>query len=129
MVLPIIKGTTDEVTACDCCGKSPLKMTVIVEIDEEIRYYGSTCATRHTGKKTKEINAEIRALHAKALASARIEVAESSEKKAFDLRFKEREIAKIPIGKESADFVRDVNRALDRKKQEIAKKYNLSSWF
>lgn len=55
-------GTDDSVNACDCCGKSGLKFTVIVELDDgEIAHYGSTCATRNTGKASKVINAEIRA--------------------------------------------------------------------
>lgn len=40
-------GVTDEVTACDCCGKDNLKRTVVLldlEMDE-IKFFGTTCAS------------------------------------------------------------------------------------
>lgn len=41
-------GTTDEVTTCDCCGKTNLKNTVAIrDLDEgEVLYFGVTCAAR-----------------------------------------------------------------------------------
>lgn len=40
-------GTSDEVTTCDCCGKSNLKSTVALSIDEgDAVYFGVTCAAR-----------------------------------------------------------------------------------
>lgn len=41
-------GTSDEVTTCDCCGKSDLKKTVAISDDErgETLYFGTTCAAR-----------------------------------------------------------------------------------
>ena len=45
-------GTTDECTECQRCGKFELKATVVLAIldidgnDEEITYYGSSCAGR-----------------------------------------------------------------------------------
>ena len=41
-------GTSDEVTTCDCCGKSELKSTVAISDDEqgETLYFGSTCAAK-----------------------------------------------------------------------------------
>ena len=54
-------GIDDSVTVCDCCGKSGLKSTVTMELDDgEIVHYGSTCAARNTGKAPKVINSEIR---------------------------------------------------------------------
>lgn len=54
-----ILGTDDAVNTCDCCGKSNLKSTVIVEVDGEVLHYGSVCATRHTKLTAREIKAEI----------------------------------------------------------------------
>jgi len=54
-----ILGTDDAVNTCDCCGKTNLKATVIVEVDGEILHYGSVCATRHTGLNSKEIKVAI----------------------------------------------------------------------
>lgn len=50
-----ILGTDDSTNVCDCCGKTGLKYTVAVEIGGRIMHYGSVCATRHTGKTSKEI--------------------------------------------------------------------------
>lgn len=52
-----IKGTTDDVTTCDRCGKPELKGTVVLEaLDADgngdgIVYFGSTCAGRVFGRK------------------------------------------------------------------------------
>lgn len=40
-----VKGITDEVTTCDCCGKKNLKSAVILANEAgEIVYFGSDCA-------------------------------------------------------------------------------------
>lgn len=45
-------GTTDENTTCDCCGKSNLKMTVVLKDDEgNFHFFGRSCASRATGWK------------------------------------------------------------------------------
>jgi hypothetical protein len=53
-------GWTEEVTTCDCCGKGNLAGTMAMECQDtgEVLYYGSTCATRHAGRKglVKEAN-------------------------------------------------------------------------
>ena len=53
------EGTTDEVTACDCCGRTDLKKTVAVtDLDEnETRYFGTSCVA----KMLKVTSAEVRA--------------------------------------------------------------------
>lgn len=48
----IIKGWTDEVTTCTCCGKQNLKRTCAVENDAGgMEYYGSVCISTVFGKK------------------------------------------------------------------------------
>ena len=43
-----IKGITDSVTTCDCCGKTNLKRTVAIETENgEIVYYGTSCAATY----------------------------------------------------------------------------------
>ena len=54
-----IMGYDDSVNECDCCGKSNLKMTVVVEVNGEVMHYGCVCATRHTGLKSGEIKKAI----------------------------------------------------------------------
>jgi hypothetical protein len=55
-------GWTEEVTACDCCGKSELSGTMALECQEagEVVYYGSVCAKRNTGRKTLQSEATAR---------------------------------------------------------------------
>lgn len=67
-------GNTDEVTACDCCGRTGLKSTVALEAaDEGTVYYGVTCAARALGRTAKEVRSEARdADRAKAAAAQAI---------------------------------------------------------
>jgi hypothetical protein len=52
---------TDEVTTCECCGRSELKATVAMELsDGGILFYGRTCAARNSGKTGQQITKEIR---------------------------------------------------------------------
>ena len=50
-----VRGTTDDVTTCQICGKPELKGTVILDIldedgnTEDITYAGSTCAAKLAG--------------------------------------------------------------------------------
>jgi len=49
-------GTTDENTTCDCCGKSNLKMTVVLrDADGEFYFYGRTCAARATRTTSAQV--------------------------------------------------------------------------
>lgn len=41
-----ILGVNDEVTTCECCGKSNLKLTVVLTDGEGERHYGRDCAAR-----------------------------------------------------------------------------------
>jgi hypothetical protein len=46
-------GTTDEITTCDCCGKSNLKKTVVLQNENgDYLYYGVDCAARTINNKT-----------------------------------------------------------------------------
>lgn len=43
-----IRGITDSVTTCDCCGKTNLKRTVAIETESgEILHYGTSCAASY----------------------------------------------------------------------------------
>lgn len=37
-------GTSGDITTCELCGKSNLKKTVALEIDDQIKHYGVDCA-------------------------------------------------------------------------------------
>lgn len=47
-MLAKVIGISDEVTTCECCGRTNLKRTVVLELGEgfDPAYYGSDCATR-----------------------------------------------------------------------------------
>jgi len=49
-------GITDEVTSCDCCGRTDLKRTIVLERAEDgvIVYFGSQCGARAIGWTTKD---------------------------------------------------------------------------
>jgi hypothetical protein len=47
-----VLGFSDEVTVCDCCGKTNLSGTFGVETDDgETLHYGSVCVNKVYGKK------------------------------------------------------------------------------
>lgn len=56
-----VRGTTDDVTTCQICGKAELKGTVVLDIldadgnTEEITYAGVTCAAKVTGRKATAV--------------------------------------------------------------------------
>ena len=52
-------GITDEVTSCDCCGRTDLKRTVVLERTDDgvIVYFGTSCGARAIGWTTKEFTA------------------------------------------------------------------------
>lgn len=50
-----VLGFTDEITTCDCCGKTNLRGSFGVETDAgETLYYGSVCVNRVYGKTKGE---------------------------------------------------------------------------
>lgn len=50
----------DTVDTCDCCGRTDLKATVAMLLEDGgILYYGRTCAARNSGKTQKAIKQEI----------------------------------------------------------------------
>ena len=64
-----IHGTTDDITTCDCCGRTSLKQTVALEVTEghdagDVRFFGTHCAARAMGRPRSE--AELIAKRAKA---------------------------------------------------------------
>lgn len=53
-------GTTDDVTTCDCCGRTGLKNTVAIEMHDgaDPVYYGVTCAAHALKTTAKEVRYE-----------------------------------------------------------------------
>ncbi|MFE7624295.1 hypothetical protein [Streptomyces sp. NPDC057509] len=63
-----VKGTTDEVTDCELCGKAELKGTVVLATldadgneDGGLCYFGTSCAAKAAGWTVQEVNAGVKA--------------------------------------------------------------------
>lgn len=53
--------TDDSITTCQCCGRTDLKATVLMQSDlGELVHFGRTCAARNSGKTGQQITKEIR---------------------------------------------------------------------
>jgi Cys-tRNA synthase (O-phospho-L-seryl-tRNA:Cys-tRNA synthase) len=50
-----ILGTTDEVTSCDCCGRTNLKKTVALLVNDFPKFFGVDCAAAAMGFSKKHI--------------------------------------------------------------------------
>ena len=61
------RGTTDDVTTCDICGRADLQRTVILEMtladgsSEGVLYAGTDCAARRAGRTEKAVRDEAKA--------------------------------------------------------------------
>lgn len=114
----------DDVTTCQCCGKSDLKCTVAIELDcGEVVYYGRTCAARNTGKAARKINAEIRDEAERRLKAARLEYQQTPEYRAMEQRFAER--PRGLVGAAASDFVEAAVLAAEAVRNEIAERYGV----
>lgn len=119
-----ILGTDDAVNACECCGKSNLKYTVVVDVDGEIMHYGSTCATRHTGKTSAAINQEIKDAYAAKLDAAMREFKSTAEYIAQQVAFSVARGAGL-IGSPFRNATRAASDAANAKSVEIAAKHGV----
>lgn len=122
---PVILGTDDGVTTCDCCGKANLKSTVIVDVEGEVMHYGSVCATRHTGKTSKEIRKDISdALQAR-ISAARKEMNTSAEVAATTAKRDAVRVEGVSFGIAFVNACRAETEAENNLRKTIAAKYNL----
>lgn len=127
-------GTDDSITNCDCCGKSGLKFTVIIELDNgEIAHYGQVCAGRNTGKTRPQISSEIKAHEAAKKAAAQAEWMVHPARIAERARFQERdEYARRTgirmVGLIAMEFVQEAADAADAARKLIAAKHGVPAW-
>lgn len=120
-------GTDDSITNCDCCGKSGLKFTVIIEMDDgEIAHYGQVCARRNTGKDQRTITSEINAHKAAKIAAAQAEWKTHPANLAERARFAERPTNLHGLA--AMEFVREVCEAADAVRNLLATKHNVSRY-
>ncbi|PTT80842.1 hypothetical protein DBR42_18865 [Pelomonas sp. HMWF004] len=118
-------GTDDAVTTCDCCGRSNLKFTVVIELPSgEVVHYGQVCATRNTGKTRPQLNAEMKSHHGEQRAAARRAFQAHPAYLAERARFAERD--RLPVrllGRVAADFVRAARDAADEACREVVARF------
>jgi hypothetical protein len=120
--------TDDSVNTCDCCGRSNLKFTVLVELDNgELANYGSTCASRNTSKSPKVINAEIKQYQIDAIKSAKHEYQSSSVFVAYLSRLLNR--PRTLVGRSAFDFIKNEYFACEQLKSELSVKYSIKSYY
>lgn len=123
--MPKALGTDDSVTTCDCCGKSNLKFTVIIELDSgDVVHYGQVCARRNTGKDQRTITSEINAHKAAKIAAAQTEWKTHPANLAERARFAER--PGNLLGLAAIEFVRAATDAADAVRRELAAKHGVS---
>lgn len=119
-------GIDDSVNTCDCCGKSNLKSTVVMQSSEgEIFHYGSTCATRNTGKVAKVIKQEIDALQQSKILAACAEYYASVEDNTYKAKLQLATQSGIRPGKDFMEFCKAESDIAQDKKRAIAQKYNI----
>lgn len=123
-------GTDDSITTCDCCGKSNLKFTVAIELDDgEIVHYGQVCARRNTGKDQRAITGEIKAEAKRVRDIAAAEYLASPEFVAYRNRLCERDRLSWDdprrAGRNAYEFVREASEAADQLRASIAAKFGI----
>ena len=126
-------GTDDAVNTCDCCGRTNLKFTVVMELDDgEIVHYGQVCAGRNTGKSKPQINGEIKAEAKRVRDAAAAEYMASAAYQAYVLRLHERDRLSWDdprrIGRNGFEFVREACEAADMARAAIAAKYGIRAY-
>ena len=122
-----ILGWTDEVTACDCCGKSDLSGTFGVELDDgAIVHYGSVCVKRNTGIKNPTSAAK--AYENERAEAARAEYRQSAEFRAYFARQNEGHALRIQPGPAFRDFMAEVSEADRAAQARIAAAHNVPAW-
>lgn len=122
-----ILGIDDSITSCDCCGKSGLKFTVIVERAGEVSNYGRVCATKHTGLAYTQIKQNIERAREAISTAAKLEYTDSVEYVVHCNKLRELNKLGVKSGREfyAAQMV-ELARA-DAKKIEIATKYKIAA--
>jgi len=122
-----VLGFTDEVTVCDCCGKSDLSGTFGVELDDgAVVHYGSVCVKRNTGIKNPTKAAKD--YEAERVEAAQAEYRQTAEYRAYFNRQNEGHALRIQPGRAFRDFMADAIAADDAAKARIAAAHNVQAW-
>lgn len=121
-----MRGITDSVTSCDCCGRSDLKSTVVLESDDgTLSHFGKVCASKLLKIGAKEVMALATAAKEQAQLAARL------EEEAHPLNKKLQELCAKHAGKcytERAWFLGAITPHLNLIKGAIRAKHGLNQY-
>lgn len=115
--------TDDSVTTCDCCGRTGLKFTVLMSNGA---HYGAVCATRHAGKTSKELAAEMKASEAARVEAAKCEYRAHPAYAALLAKMAQR--PRTLLGRAAADFIRDESDAELAVRRAVAGKFGVQTY-
>lgn len=125
-------GLDDSVTVCDCCGRSDLKFTVVIELDDgEIAHYGQVCVRRNTGRTQAQINTDIKAELTRRVEAARQEYRSTVEYRALLQKMAERN--RFPwsdprrCGREANAYIAQEDAAASLKLNEVSWRHAVPS--
>lgn len=69
-MLAKVIGISDEVTTCECCGRTNLKRTVVISDGDGEVYYGTECAARAMNLSKAKVESELSMLRRAAIYTA-----------------------------------------------------------
>jgi hypothetical protein len=128
-----IFGWTDEVTTCDCCGKSDLSGTFGVELEGgEILNYGSVCVVRNLGfASRKDFNKAMKRDQDARIKAARVRFQHTSEYVAEQVAFARAhddvKAGKLAIGPAFRNRVLAASKAATIRKAAIAAEFGVQA--
>ena len=123
-----ILGTDDAVNTCDCCGKTNLKATVIVEVNGEVLHYGSVCATRHTKLTDKEIKHAVKAAEDGRRVAAQKAYRATPEYLAAQVKMNQAYAQGVKPGREFREFCRQEQDAAAETARKIAADFGVPAY-
>jgi hypothetical protein len=113
-----ILGITDSVNTCDCCGKSNLAKTVVVDLDNGIQYFGTTCVKKHTGFTFKQVLKNENDKRQAEIKEKNEILEKSKEATAYYSKIAEADRLKL-FGKARLDTLREFHESFMQKKFEL----------
>lgn len=126
-----ILGWVDEITVCDCCGKSDLSGTYAVETAEgDVLHYGSTCAKRNTGIKNPDAAAKAYRVEREKAATTKLR--QTAEYRAKEAKVALREVEfkhkRLLPGPKARAFVEPEWSAYEAVRRAISTEFNVNVW-
>lgn len=128
-------GFTEEVTACDCCGKVDLKGTYAIEnmMTGEIMYFGCVCAANKMNWSKKEFVTKYKTEEKEQSDASRLEYRHSEEMKSYNTWVANLPDTATDAGWEERMLLLKIEgpiykAALDTKKIELQAKYPLAKY-